>query len=244
MGALCAVCIVWSSCSIKEERSGCPCLLAVNFTALPTGRVEYSIEDTDGELLQRGTIHNSDTTLFLPVPRSGVRLTAVSGIGLSPDGIHIPYGSPCPAAYLYRSIIGTDHESVMVTPTLHKHFCNLNLILDGPPGDGVPLDVRVHGSVDGIGYDGRPLAGEFTCSAVSGPCRLPRQAASDNLMLDIVLADNVVRTFALGTYMRNAGYDWAEPDLADISLELSLSVTTLRLIADDWSVTVPLNVEI
>lgn len=233
--------ILLASCSVKEDRNGCPCLLSIAFENMPPGPVDYDLRGLDGSELAQGTVMR-DTTLAFQVPRNGVRLTAASGV-TGGSGFHIPYGSECPPVYMYCNSVDTGHEYVLVKPVLHKGYCVLNLILDGPPGDGKPLGVAVRGSVNGAGADSRPTYGEFRCN-VSGHCLIPRQNPSDMLWLDIVMEDSIVRTFALGTYLRNAGYDWTEPDLADISIELSLSVTTLRMSTNDWSVTTTLNVEI
>ena len=168
---------------------------------------------------------------------------AVAGAQLS-DGVRIPLGSQCPPLYLFCSRFGTDYESLLVNAVLKKHFCQLHLVLDGPPGDGKPVEVMVRGEVDGVGSDGRPSAGSFRCSALQGLCRLPRQAPGDRLWLDIVMEDRVVRTFALGTYIREAGYDWTQASLDDITIYISLSVTQIRFRIQDWSLTVDLNVEI
>ena len=87
-------------------------------------------------------------------------------------------------------------------------------------------------------------AGDFSCNVISGDCRLPRQAPADRLLLDIVMEDRVVRTFALGTYIREAGYDWADIDLEDITLHISLSVTHIRFRIGGWSMERAFSVEI
>ena len=160
------------------------------------------------------------------------------------DGVHIPYGSQSPPLYLYHGVISAQSEALRVNATLHKNFCRLTLVLDGTPGDGEPIGISVRGVVDGISLDGRPALGDFSCKAVSGVCSLPRQAPSDRLLLDIVMEDKVVRTFALGTYIREAGYDWTGTDLEDITIHISLSVTHIRFRIGDWSEEQCISVEI
>ena len=230
---------VLSSC-IKEDRSACPCQLFVHLSG--PGPMEYRVEDMEGGVWGGGTVPR-DTVIYCDVPRSRVRIMAVSGAHLS-DGVRIPYGSQSPPLYLYQGIVMADKEALKVNALLHKHYCLLKLVLDGPPGDGAPLGVTVRGVVEGIGLDGRPAPGEFSCSAASGECRLPRQAPADCLLLDIVMEDHVVRTFSLGTYIREAGYDWADTDLQDITIQLSLSVTHIVFRIGDWSREARMDVEI
>ena len=228
------------SCSVKEDRSACPCLLAVNLSG--PGPIEYRIEDSIGDVLHEGTVPR-DTVVYHDVPRDRVRIIAVSGAALE-DGVRIPYGEQSPPLYMYHGIISASGEALKVNATLHKQFCGLTLVLDGPPGDGKPIGVTVRGSVEGIGLDGRPFDGEFCCPVTGMSCLLPRQSPSDLLLLDIVMQDKVVRTFSLGTYIREAGYDWTDTDLKDITICLSLSVTQITLKLGDWSHTENINVEI
>ena len=58
------------------------------------------------------------------------------------------------------------------------------------------------------------------------------------------MEDRVVRTFALGTYIREAGYDWTDTDLEDITIHICLSVTHIRFRIGDWSMEQCSSVEI
>lgn len=235
------VLLLSTSCTvIKEDRSECPCELAIHLSG--PGPIEYRVDDLEGGVLHTGSVPR-DTVVYCDVPRSRVRIVAVSGVPLG-DGLRIPFGSGSPPLYLYQGVISAHGEALKVNAALHKHFCLLTLVLDGPPGDGEPVGVTVRGAVDGIGLDGRPTRGDFSCRAVSGVCSLPRQAPSDLLFLDIVMEDHVVRTFALGTYIREAGYDWANTDLEDITIHISLSVTHIRFRIGDWTREVSVSVEI
>jgi len=235
--------VLLSSCTIREERTGCPCLLTVRFEDLPPGELFYRIDLASGDSYAAGTV-NCDTSLVFRVPRDGVRLWAYSGEGMVPDGIRILYGNDCPAAFLYSSRVDTNHEAVIVNARPSKHFCTVKLELKGPLGEGRELDFTVRGEVEGFGFDGLPRPGRFACSLKGGSCRLPRQSPSDKLLLDIVSADGIVRTFALGNYIREIQYDWTEDNLKDITLELALSVTELNLTQQEWSETISAKVEI
>ena len=204
--------LVTSCAAVKEDRRACPCELALHLSG--PGPIEYRVESVDGEVFHVGSVQR-DTVIYRDVPRSRVRIMAVS-----------------------------QSEALRVNATLHKNYCRLTLVLDGPPGDGEPIGISVRGVVDGISLDGRPAAGDFRCKAVSGVCSLPRQAPSDRLLLDIVMEDKVVRTFALGTYIREAGYDWTGTDLEDITIHISLSVTHIRFRIGDWSEEQCISVEI
>lgn len=74
--------------------------------------------------------------------------------------------------------------------------------------------------------------------------RIPRQDPDSPLLLDIVMADSVVRTFSLGSYLKEAGFDWSAPDLGDIDIRLNLSVTSLAVRAPTWESEAFLSIDI
>lgn len=238
------VCLTWVSCSVvKEDRTHCPCALRVDLYQLPASPVSLSLtaEGFREELTVRG-----DTTLLVQVPRGGVQLLAVAGAGLPQgDAFRIPSGYDSPPLYLHTEWLETRADSARVQVQLHKHFCTLSLGFDGPEGWGEPYWAEVRGRVNGLGLDGMPREGDFSCRLDrGGSVRLPRQEADEELWLDIAMPDRVVRSFALGNYMQEAGYDWSAPDLEDLSLQVLLSVTTLHIRSRHWSTLIPLDKEI
>ena len=87
--------------------------------------------------------------------------------------------------------------------------------------------------------DGSPAPGPFSRRLLPGTdgravLRLPRQG-DDSLLLHIVFSDQVVRTFALGTYIAGAGYDWTAPDLEDLTLTVDISLTSVTISSDLWT---------
>lgn len=235
--------IMVASCTVKEQRTECPCLLTLLLDNLPSHPVQYCLLQ-DGQLLSEGQAL-CDTSLTFPVPRRGVELRVRSGGGKASDTLQIPYGSPCPPVYLYRRLLDTGADAVRVQVRLSKHFCLLGLELEGPPGNGEPFWTQVRGQVNGLGPDGRPQRGDFSCRLdPGGAVCLPRQSPADPLWLDITTADGTLRTFSLGAALQEAGYDWTSPDLQDADLLLQLSVTHLQLLPGGISRTIPLNVEI
>lgn len=236
--------IALASCSaIKENRDSCPCTLTVEVSGLPAWPLSLSLNGID---FHEELEVSRDTTLQVMVPKTGVQLLALAGSSLPRDNtIRIPPGFDCPPLYLQTEWIETAGDSARVKVKLHKHFCTLSLSFDGPPGWGEPYWTEVRGSVDGLSLEGEPQEGDFTCRLDRGnSIRLPRQGPEEELWLDIAMPDRIVRSFALGHYMLDAGYDWTAPDLDDLPLQIRLSVTSLTLRTRYWSRVIPLNVEI
>lgn len=230
------------SCSVKESRSDCPCVLQIELQDLP-GPV--SVQVVAGDQLATYSARQ-DTVMTVQAPKGIIRLLAVCGAKLGPEEpLEIPYGYECPPIYLYSDLIDTLQDSVRVDVKLNKHFCTLSLNFDGPEGWGEPYWAQIRGQVNGLDRNGEPTGGEFTCRLDTGfTVRLPRQSPNEELWLDITLPDRVVRSFALGTYMLQAGYDWAAPDLEDLPLDIRLSITELILQTGLWKTVVPVEVNI
>ena len=156
------------------------------------------------------------------------------------DGsVRIPEGEEAPPLYLFHADVSTDAEQVVLPVTLHKQFCSLEMRFKGPSGYGPPFEVAVEGFYGGWEPDGSPAPGSFSRRLLPGAdgravLRLPRQG-DDSLLMHIVFSDQVVRTFALGSYIAAAGYDWNAPDLEDLSLQVDISLTSVTISTDLWS---------
>ena len=238
------VCLTWVSCSlIKEDRTACPCALTVEVRDLPAWPVRFSLS---GEGFYQEWEAARDTSFMVRVPKGSLRLTAVAGALLPRNGaISIPFGYECPPLYAHVALIATPDEAARVQVELHKHFCNLSLTVDGPPGWGEPFWTQIRGGVGGLAPDGAPEDGNFQCRLDSGGAiRLPRQRPEDELWMDLTTPDGTVRSFALGNYMLEAGYDWTAPDLEDLPLQLDLSLTAITFRTGMWTRVIPLEIEI
>ena len=234
--------LVLISCSVKEDREACPCALRITLSGLP-GPADVQV--IAGE--HKASYHaGRDTVMVVQAPKGRIRLLAVAGASLAPEEpLRIPLGFECPPVYLYSELVNTLCDSTQVEVTLHKHFCTLSLSFDGPPGWGEPYWAEIRGSVSGLDREGKPAPGEFTCRLDTGlSVRLPRQAPDDGLWLDVTMPDRVVRSFSLGAYMLEAGYDWTAPDLDDLPLEIRLSVSEILIRSGLWTQVIPVTIDI
>ena len=239
--------ILLASCTVKERREHCPCLLSLQVEGGGPRPLRLWTSSALGS--QAFTLHGAaDTTLTLAVAKSGALVLA--GAACPPafpeEGVRIPEGEDCPPVWLFSSRVDTGCDGLTVPVRLHKHYCTLSLSLRGAAGDGEPFWTEVRGEVCGLSSGGRPLPGRFHCRLEpGGSVRLPRQAPSDALWLDVCLKDGAVRSFALGTLLLQSDYDWSAEDLEDIPLSLELSVTALRLRFPSWEDrTIPVEIKI
>ena len=241
MGAFAGL-LILLSCSVKENRTLCPCALSIALRDLP-GPVSVQVVAGDHRATYTA---RQDTVMLVQAPKGKIRLMAVCGARLEPEqDLEIPYGFECPPVYLYSDLVNTLCDSTRVDVQLNKHFCTLSLQFDSPRGWGEPFWAQIRGNVQGLDREGRPVEGDFSCRLDAGfTVRLPRQSPEDELWLDISMPDQVVRSFALGTYMLRAGYDWTAPDLEDLPLQIRLSITELLLQTDLWKTIIPIEADI
>ena len=225
------------SCSVKENRAACPCGLTLELAGLPVRPVVLEVA---GEGFSWTEVVHADTVVVLPVPKGEMAVSAVGGALAEGDGsVRIPVGEEAPPLYLFHADVSTDAEQVVLPVKLHKQFCTLELLFKGPPGYAPPFEAAVEGFYGGWTPDGSPAPGPFSRRLLPGSdgravLRLPRQG-DDSLLLHIVFSDQVVRTFALGTYIAGAGYDWTAPDLEDLTLTVDISLTSVTISSDLWT---------
>ena len=225
------------SCSIKENRAECPCALTLELTGLPVRPVVLGVA---GEGFSFTEVIHADTVLVVPVPKGDLAVSAVGGALAEEDGsVRIPEGEEAPPLYLFHADVSTGDEQLVLPVLLHKQFCTLELLFKAPPGYGPPFEVAIEDFYGGWQPDGSPLPGPFSRRLLPGSdgravLRLPRQG-DDSLLMHIVFSDQVVRTFALGSYIAASGFDWSAPDLDDLTLHVDISVTSVTISTDLWS---------
>ena len=243
--------LLWG-CSVKEERKDCPCFLTLDFAAVEAGFLKengfdsltVAISDGNGFIEQStipidGFVREYSTS----VPRSGADIMAVCADGGKVEagyGLVVEDGQPCPMVMMHA-----EHYSPVLTEEripiiLHKNHCAIEITMKRNNNIPVrPFRVRVDGKINGYNPDGTPKEGAFCCfSAPSseGLCRVnvPRQK-DDSFMLEVHFLDNgEIRTFTLGKYIAESGYDWNAADLEDVKVEMDFSRSGIELTVSKW----------
>ena len=228
------------SCSVKEVRDLCPCLLRLDFSGndsmLLSGGVFARICGQDSGFEVSETLEfdqGLSTCHSVRVPREELRLLVVcppDGSFLTPDN-----GKSFPHLWMDCLEIAASGEASEADVVLHKSYCEISMSLRGSSAAEVlPFGLEVWGNVWGYSPEGIPAAGAFRVPVQDGAVCVPRQI-DNSLKLDIVDGEGIVRTFALGNYMEESGYDWSAPDLADIQLEIDWSRTSVTFSIARWS---------
>ncbi|MGM9748239.1 MAG: hypothetical protein ACI3ZN_05530 [Candidatus Cryptobacteroides sp.] len=244
--------MVLPGCSVKENRSGCPCVLILDLSGLDADRfpsVVLSAVSDDGILFNKSFNESEyEDCLQLTVPRMAraVSVTGFESENVSPQdisgredgfGLLIPYGSDCPSVHLFAEKVDVSGETDTVKVNLHKNYCKMRIALTSE--SQTDFGVEIKGNYCGYGICGELIAGPFANVPEIGPdgkrtvC-LPRQGDSSLVM---ALEDELgtVRNFAIGEYIASTGYDWTEEDLRDIDVTIDFIRTELVISVEDWS---------
>lgn len=235
--------MLMSACSIKENRSGCPCRLFLDLTDVDTSlieEVELRAISSDGFLLsERIASRDFGAAYMLEVPRRMMWLNALyaeGGVLVGEKGVTIPLGEECPPLYMWVSYLNTDCEGLWDRVVMRKNHCVISIYVEDSENFGFSL--AVSGNVNGYSVNGRPSPGEFRVVArvdEKGLCRIcvPRQMDA-SLTLELHDDTKVQKSFALGEYVIESGYDWAAPDLEDLTVGIDYSLTKIALSVQGW----------
>ena len=234
--------MLFSGCSVKEDRMMCPCRLMLDFSEVDTSVI------TSADLVLTG---HEDFPLYdelyaedfrdgysVDIPKTSVDLGIWSGRGddVYGGGLVIPYGDDCPPVYFHASVINAGGESVREVVKMRKNHCVMTMRFNRNSAE--IRDVVLMGNVDGYEADGSPSSGDFMCAPdpdSDGVCFavLPRQTDA-SLSMDVNDGTGVVKHFALGQYIEDSGYDWNDPDLKDLTIEIDIAVLKISLTIQGW----------
>jgi hypothetical protein len=232
------------SCTVKEDRSVCPCILEVYFTGRDLTKDPVILAGWNDYRVFDETIRMSDCPEVYKrkVPRSMLSFGAVSGLVSSViDGhtVRIPVGCECDSLYGYCDHVDCMGEKARTTVEFHKQFATVNLgILHSDLSDEDCTFLVSSGSCGIDMLACRALEGEFWFepALIEGNrmhFRLPRQYDGS---LSLTVRDRVGNdvVFPLGRYILAIGYDWNATDLQDIYLTLDINRGKVSVGIADW----------
>ena len=241
------------SCSIKEDRDGCPCWMTVDLSEI-TGRVGHdgsvvlrlrgnSDEDAmDYAFKMAETLNTEVGTLEYEVPRGSIGVSVVNSARLV-----VPVGEQMDSLYGFFKPYHTRCESVKCDVELHKEFCTVSFTLVDEHYES-PYDIEVRGNVSGVSpWDLVPVSGAFKYAPVAEEgvyrLRVPRQVDAS---LEMVMLSNqeIVNRLPLGKYIIRSGYDWSAKDLSDVSVALDLKKQQVMVTVSGWDGVVMMDIVI
>ena len=227
------------SCSIKEDRTGCPCNLTI---------VLVEAGGPDGEDLVLGISGLPDERLSGAVIPEMVERTVVKGIhrvtAFSGDAgmilrsgvLSVPYGSACGPLMARAESIECLSEEAEDTVRLRKQYMALTF-----RADASCAGISVRSSWNGLTVnDLTPVPGAYRAMArgtAPGEFKvlLPRQGDA-SMVADILGGDGaVIQTLPVGSMLEKAGYDFSAANLDDAIICLDVvSPGGFSVIVQEW----------
>lgn len=236
------------SCSVKEDRSACACLLVVDLCEVHGGEVELRGWQED----RRGTIFDvitdapspeGPTGVVVPVPRGDVRVSSIRGrtrMRERMDILEIIPPNQMDSIFAHSSLVDAGGESARDTVRLLKNFATVYLTFRGDdPTLDAQYDLLVTGNVSGINVRTlEPVEGAFRCRTEDAPeggymFRVPRQL-DDSLALERYLDGLPVDEIDIGRIIALAGFDWNSPSLGDVRIEADIPRGEFKVTILGW----------
>lgn len=224
--AMLSMTIVLASCSVKEDRSDCPCWLTVdaeNTVSLNAWFGSHRILDSH----PGGFVEHT-------VPRGLVELTAHKG------NFTVEVGHQMDSLFAQRSVLNTNAETAVHTVHLNKNFATVELEFKQEDDGRTGYDLLVTGTVNGAEVRTlEPVDGPFSCTPEPNSkgrgyvFRVPRQK-DDSLEVILLNDSREVERIPVGELIRKAGFDWGKQWLGDVHIVADIPAHSFLITIEDW----------
>jgi len=245
---------VMASCSVKEDRSDCPCWLTVDLSETNGAYVQLKAWCPAPVFSESIPRSQRDDFHEYRVPRGQVRLSAyreTPGLFLEGDVLSITEGSQMDSLFASTTLVNTDAEFAHETIRLHKNFATVSVIFKDEE-NGRPADCRldVSGTVAGINVQTlAPVPGRFSCMAEQPQeggfaFRVPRQMDAD-LNAALYGHDGILmESYPVGWLIQQSGFDWNKTELSDVEILVDTPTATFTITVKEWDGPVSFSVTI
>lgn len=253
--AMLTAAITAASCSIKEDRTLCPCWLDIDITSCAEHTREVTIAGWNGSrlFLEKIAVADYPDVYQTTVAKGMVTSTAFSGLmeGRSEGGcILIPEGSQSDPIRAHSALVDCTGESATDKVELYRQYATVHLSMKGEDVKANPYDLRIIGDVCGIDITTlSPVAGAFRFTPEADPdgtwiFRLPRQDEDTRIRAELILDGSVVDHLPLYEWIRQTGYSWIERDLKDIYIGVDFGQGTVSVTIQGWDEGESLNIRL
>lgn len=231
-----------ASCSIKEDRSGCPCVLTVSLQETTENVVVSGWNDENKIIYDILKPDGKECSIKYRVPRDRCKISAIIGyeeLVLSDEILLIPEGSQMSSLYACASVVDTDSETAECEVNFKKNHAKVNLRFRDSDAGLSPYDIQVRSNVSGIEMKTlSPVMGNFICTPEIKNGKgyefvIPRQI-DESLSINLMRGNEKFDTIALGSIIASTGYDWTADALADIDLVIDLPKGEISITVSGW----------
>ena len=250
-GIFMAIVTASASCSLKENRDGCPCHLIIGLdNAVGNGNADIFIFQDGEEVLTDNVVPADYPEGYrCEVRRRPASATVIQGLEesvLNGGRLVIRDGNDADRLFLYNETLQCGSETVMAAADLHKNWTTLEISLAAEAGEDSPagnVRIDISGGICGMDLrNGAPVRGDFQCIARladSGfavyAVNLPRQISSeDEILIAVSRNGKELFTCDISEAISRTGFDWSKPDLDDIRLRLDYISALFDVEIAEW----------
>ena len=249
-----AILLGCTSCSVKEDRSVCPCFLTVDLsTVLDAESTSPSLwnKGLDLLLISGGNPFVHDRISYEEalykyeylVPRTDNGVIGILGADngvIDGDRMLLPEGSQSDALYVSSEMVPCQGETAFSSLKMFKQFSKVEIT--GLQSFDFVKEVSAGSS--GLDLMTRSaLPGRFRyileCDE-DGVCTflLPRQADDRVIILLYGKDGKLDNSIPLGQYLSASGFDWNAENLADVSVNVDRTMAFINITIGGWTHTV------
>ena len=250
-GIFMAIVTASASCSLKEDRDGCPCHLIIGLdNAVGNGNADIFIFQDGEEVLTDNVVPADYPEGYRhEAGRRPASVTVIQGLKeniINEGRLVIKNGNDADRLFLYNETLQCGSETVMAAADLHKNWTTLEISLAAEAGEDSPagnVRIDISGGICGMDLrNGAPVRGDFQCIARladSGfavyAVNLPRQISSeDEILIAVSRNGKELFTCDISEAISRTGFDWSKPDLDDIRLRLDYISALFDVEIAEW----------
>ena len=253
--AMLTMAITATSCSIKEDRTPCPCWLDIDITSCAEHTREVTVAGWNSSRLfsEKVAVADYPDTYEAVVSKGMVTSTAFCGLKesrIEGSQILIPEGSESDQIRAHSALVDCTGESAKDKVELYRQYATVHLSMKGENTELNPYDIRIIGDVCGIDITTlSPVAGSFLFEPKADSegtwiFRLPRQREDTKIRAELILEESVVDQLPLYEWIRQTGYSWIERDLKDIYIGVDFGQGTVTVTIQGWNEGESLDIKI
>lgn len=233
------------SCSVKEDRTGCPCILEIDMGGIEADEAAV-LSIWGSRLLSQETVLPLDFPegYEKPVDKGYNTVSALCGkFNTSLDRqrfLTIPEGKDFDRIFAHVKNVECTGEYAFDTLNMTKQFCVLDLVMLNPGEDqyGYTLELESNTSAMDI-FSLSGIQGHFHCCPEqieedTYRSVLPRQ--TDNSLMLTLYGKNhdAEKVLHIGEYINRSGYSWTTPSLDDITIRIDYASGQVTVTVRDW----------
>lgn len=236
---------VLSSCSVKEDRTPCPCWLGIDITPSKAYSKDVTLSGWNEGRIFSHTVSIADypSSYEQTVPKGHVNVAAYCGRKESTEEggrIIIPLGYDSDPIRAHLRLVDCNGEFAHDTLTMCKQWATVHLKIENSSDDQYPYSLSVESDICGIDIrDLSPIRGAFSYdltldSQESCSFRLPRQRDDSKAVIVTYSGGDKLDELPLYQWIEESGYSWHDKDLKDIYIGVDYVRAQVSIVIQGW----------